>query len=793
MKLNTLFAAAFLLTTGVALAKNAEPAAVGKIAQPGVAQPFRLHDVRLLPGPFLTGQQTAAEYLLSLRADSLLANFRREAGLKPKAPHYGGWESQGVSGHCGGHYLSGCALAYAATGDEEFKQRVDYFVTELAECQAAAKDGYVAAIPGGREVYAQVARGEIKFDGFHLNGCWVPNYTLHKQFAGLRDAYRLTGNKQALEVAVKLADWFDGVVAKLSDEQIQTMLNCEHGGLNETFADLYVDTGDERYLKLAQRIYHREVLEPLSKRVDILPGRHANTQIPKLIGLARLYEVAGRPADHDAAEFFWQTVVHHHSYVTGGHCDHEHFAKPDQLNDRLSDDTTETCNVYNMLKLTEHLFSWQPTVETADFYERALLNHIRSSQHPDGRVIYNLTLRPGGTKHYQRKYEDFTCCVGTGMENHVRYGAGIYYHRDFQLWVNLFIPSELNWKERGVKVRQETAWPNGESTTLTITTDKPQNFTLYIRQPHWATSGLDLRIVSPNGHIDSNHHSQGGYAILNGEWHSGTKVEVSFPMALRTEAMPDNPNRIGIFYGPTLLAGDLGASDDPQRDSPTFVPVLVTEGKPVSDWLETVDRDKLEFRTKKVGRDRDVTLRPFHELHDRSYTVYFDVFNSQQWSEREAEFAAAHRAEAELTVRTVDEVRVGEQQSEQDHHFAGDKSESGAHEARRWRHAQPDGHFEYQLRVDPAAAHELRCTYWGAETGHRVFDILVNSQKIGRETLTNERGAKFYDVTYPIPPELTRDKQAITVRFESAENGLAGGVFGVRLLREVAQSFSRQL
>lgn len=788
MKLSIFFAAAFFLTTCSAPANNAAPAAIGAIAQPGVAQPFSLHDVRLLPGPFLTGQQTAAEYLLSLRADSLLANFRREAGLKPKAPHYGGWESQGVSGHCGGHYLSGCALAYAATGDEEFKQRVNYFVSELAECQAAAKDGYVAAIPGGREVYEQVQRGEITFDGFHINGLWVPNYTLHKQFAGLRDAYRLCGNKQALEVAVKLADWYDGIVAKLSDEQIQTMLGCEHGGLNETFADLYVDTGDERYLKLAQRIYHREVLEPLSKRVDILPGRHANTQIPKLIGLARLYEVAGRTADHDAAEFFWQTVVHHHSYVTGGHCDHEYFAKPDQLNDRLSDDTTETCNVYNMLKLTEHLFAWQPTVETADFYERALLNHIRSSQHPDGRVIYNLTLRQGGTKHYQRKYEDFTCCVGTGMENHVRYGAGIYFHDADSLWVNLFIPSELNWRERGVTVRQETEWPKGQSSTLTIETDKPQIFTLRIRRPHWAAKGMIATVTKASGETIQYVRRGNGYTEISQEWADGDRVQIEFPMTLRTEAMPDNPHRIGIFYGPTLLAADLGASDDPQRDSPNFVPVLVTDGKPVSDWLKTVDRDKLEFRTKAVGRDRDVTLRPFHELHDRSYTVYFDVFNSQQWAERQAEVEAARRAEAELVARTVDEVRVGEQQSEQDHHFAGDQSESGAHEARRWRHAQPGGHFEYQLRVDPTATHELRCTYWGAETGHRVFDLLVNGEKVGRQTLTNENGAKFYDVTYPIPAELTKDKAEITVRFESAENGLAGGIFGVRLLRVQPES-----
>ncbi|MBC8097275.1 MAG: glycoside hydrolase family 127 protein, partial [Akkermansiaceae bacterium] len=415
---------------------------------PPQARTFSAASVRLLSGPFKQGQDLAAKYLLSLEADRFLAWFRKEAGLVPKATNYGGWEAQGIAGHSLGHYLTGCALAYAATGDPQFLDRVNYIVTELAECQKAGGTGYIAAIPGGKKAYAEVAAGDIRSKGFDLNGIWVPNYTMHKVFAGLRDAYRLGGNPQALEVSKSLADWFEKTHAGLNEEQMQKILAAEHGGLNETFADLYADTGDERYLKLARRFHHKAILDPLARGEDILPGKHANTQIPKLIGLATLYELTGDRGDRAGAQFFWDRVVHHHSYVTGGHCDGEHFGAADRLNNRLSSNTTETCNVYNMLKLTEHVFGWNPSADAADFYERALLNHIRSSQHPDGRVIYNLSLKPGFHKEYQSPYDGFTCCVGSGMENHVRYGEGIYFHNDDNLWVNLFIASEVNWKAR---------------------------------------------------------------------------------------------------------------------------------------------------------------------------------------------------------------------------------------------------------------------------------------------------------------------------------------------------------
>jgi len=346
------------------------------------AEPFALEDVRLLHGPFKHAQDLQGQWLLTLEPDRLLAWFRKEAGLKPKALVYGGWEDRGVAGHCLGHYLSGCSLMYASTGDVRFLERVDYLVKELTLCQESNGNGYVAAIPGGKQVFAQVAAGDIRSAGFDLNGPWVPLYTLHKLFAGLVDAYRLCDSEQALAVNRKLADWLGTVLSQLDHAQMQKILACEHGGMNEALADLYADTGDERYLALSRRFHHEHVLDPLTREEDRLNGLHANTQVPKLIGLARRYELTGDQDDRTAAAFFWERVVNHHSYVTGGHCINIHFGPPDTLNDRLGVTTTETCNFYNMLIRTRHLFQWEADARVADFYERALYNQILCSQHP---------------------------------------------------------------------------------------------------------------------------------------------------------------------------------------------------------------------------------------------------------------------------------------------------------------------------------------------------------------------------------------------------------------------------
>ncbi|HWQ93645.1 MAG TPA: beta-L-arabinofuranosidase domain-containing protein [Clostridia bacterium] len=756
------------------------PAQVEPVASP-VAKPFPLRDVRLLDGPFKQGQEIAVRYLLSLEPDRFLSNFRKEAGLEPRAKHYGGWESQGVSGHCGGHYLSACALGYAATGDRRLLERVEYLVKELAACQQANSNGYLAAIPNGKRIYSQVAAGDIRSSGFDLNGGWVPNYTLHKLFAGLRDAYRLCQNQQALEVSRKLADWLEQTHSRLDEAQMQKILAAEHGGLNESLVDLYVDTGEKRYLALSRRFHHRAILDPLAQGQDILPGKHANTQIPKLVGLAARYEVAGDPSDRAAADFFWERVVQHHSYVTGGHCDHEHFGQPDKLNDRLSNMTTETCNVYNMLKLTRHVFGWRPTAGVADFYERALLNQIRSTQHPDGRVIYNLSLKPGHFKEYQSPYDDFTCCVGTGMENHVKYGEAIYFHGPDALWVNLFIASELDWKERGLKVRQSTLWPDRASSTLEFSMDQPQEFALRLRQPHWARSGLTIAI---NGKPQPAVAAPSGFVEIRRRWSAGDRVELGFAMSLRTESMPDNPARIAIFYGPTLLAARLGPVNDPGAGQPGYVPALVPTDRSVSDWVQPVSLDTLTFKTAGVGRPRDIELMPFHRLHDQRYTVYLDTFTADDWAKREADIKAEQEREQLLAARTLDVLRIGEMQPERDHAVQGEKTSAGEAMGRKWRHATDGGWFSFEMKTAPDQDNELLCTYWGGESGRRTFDILVDGTKVAVQTLLDNKPGQFFDVGYAVPQELTRGKHKVTVKFQAHPDCWAGGLFGARMVRE---------
>ncbi len=744
------------------------------------AKPFDLSRVRLLESPFRRAMERDGEYLLRLEPDRLLSRFRSEAGLSPKAPPYGGWEAMSIAGHSLGHYLSACSMMFAATGDERFLQRVNYIVDELEQCQQAHGDGYVAAIPNGKRVFTEeIAKGNIRAKPFDLNGLWVPWYTLHKLFAGLLDAHRYCGNEKALTIATRLADWADNILANLSDEQMQTMLACEHGGMVEVLAELYARTGNERYLRLAKRFYHRAVMDPLARGVDCLPGLHGNTQVPKVIGMARLYELTGERVPYRViAEFFWERVVHHHCYVIGGFTDGEMFGPPDRLSDRLGTNTAEVCKTYNLLKLTKHLFSWEPSAEKADYYERALYNHILASQNPDdGMMCYYVPLRPGHYKTYSTPFDSFWCCVGTGMENHARYGEFVYFHTDDELLVNLFIPSELDWREKGVRVRLETKFPEEERVRLTFSCERPTEFTLSIRCPHWLAGLPEVWLNGERLPLSARPRS---YLSLRRPWQSGDVVEVRLPMGLWMEPLPDNPSKVAILYGPIVLAGDLGPIDQP---APDLIPALVTQGRPLNEWLEPVPGQPLTFRTKGVGRPNDVTLLPFPFLHHRRYTVYWDLLTEEQWREREAEWKAEQERQRELEQRTVDVVLIGDEESERAHNLQGERTGSGNFGGRRWRHAVEGGWFSYELAVDPDQPMALVVTYWGSDAGPRAFDILVDGKVIATQRLNRIKPERFVDVVYPIPPELTKGKTKITVRFQAHPNRTAGGVFGLRTVR----------
>lgn len=753
--------------------------------------PFELNDVKLLDGPFKHATELNVQSLMNYDPDRFLAKFRSEAGLEPKAEHYHGWEDNTIAGHSLGHYLSACALMYKTTGNPEFLKRVNYIVDELDACQQADGEGYIGAFPEGKRILKEeVAKGDIRAQGFDLNGIWVPYYTQHKVMAGLFEAYDLCGNEKALQINIRFAGWLGTIIDDLSDEEIQEMLHCEHGGINESLAELYAKTGNEKYLEKSRVFHHKAILDPLSEGVDILPGKHGNTQIPKLIGLARRYELTGDEKDRKTAEFFWERVVNHHSYVTGGHGNHEYFGPPDTLRNRLSDETTETCNVYNMLKLSRHLFQWEASPEVADFYERALLNQILSSQHPhDGRVIYNLSLEMGGHKTYQDPLW-FTCCVGTGMENHSKYGRNIYFHNDGELYVSQFIASELNWKEKGIKIIQETQFPAEQETMLKFECENPVKLTLKVRYPQWVEKGVTVKINGKEKRIKTR---AGSFIELTRKWETGDKVELEFPFTLRLETMPDDSNRVAVFHGPLALAGDLGPEDDPEAYNPMYVPVIMTETRNLSEWLEPVPGKDNTFMTKNVGQPRDIILKPFFRTHERRYSVYFDMFNRESWAEYQAEYKAGLARKKQLEEATIDFFQPGEMQPERDHNFKSEKTWVGENKNRKFREVDRGGWFSCEMDVAPGNPASLAVEYWGGYTGSKTFDILVEDEKIATENISDKKPGEFVDIVYEIPETLLSEKEKITVKFVPHTGHRAGPVFGVRTIKKINSKIKQNL
>jgi uncharacterized protein len=713
-------AAALLLTRTFGRAADALPALAGATvnpitnAIPFAAPPLPLSAVRLTGGPLKKAQELGRANLLKLDMDRIMYRFRERAGLPPKADDgYGSWEGPGrqLTGAIAGHYLSAVSYMYAATGDSQFKDRAAYLVNEYKEVQDKQGDGYLGALMGnpprgtqggpldGKILFEQIAQGNINAagrpitnpaqGGFDLNGMWSPWYVQHKLLSGLRDAYRQTGNRAALDIAAKHAAWIETIVGGLSPEQLQLMLTVEFGGINESLADLYADTGDDRWLKLSQRFHHDAIVNPLAQGQDILAGKHGNTNIPKLLGELARYVYAGNAPDGDAAKFFWEAVVNHHSFATGGHGYDESFGPADKLSGQVDGTikangdtrTCESCNVYNMVKLTRLLFALNPDNKFAEFHERALFNHVLASiNFDDGQLCYMVPVGRGVTHEYQG--DGMTCCVGTGLENHALHGYGIYNTSADKLWVNLYAPSTAQWKEAGIGIETSVVPGDTDVATVKFTAGAPKAFSLALRRPFWAGDGFALKV---NGQPEKDLPNAGTYAELKRTWKTGDTVEVTLPKALYKETLPDNPRRTALKWGPYVLGADYGAPNvrnvqqaaqaaataansvggvaggagvaaasggasggrrggrgrgGPQ---PKYAVFLAAADAPVTTWLKRLPANDpaqpdattnvpTVFHATGVGGDNnEVDFKPFYQLTGRRYGIYQDIYTPEDW------------------------------------------------------------------------------------------------------------------------------------------------------------------
>ena len=765
---------------------------------PAQVEYFDLKDVRLLDGPFKTAQDRDKEYILELDPDRLLAPYLREAGLPPKAPSYENWENTGLDGHIGGHYLSALAMMYAATGKAKILDRLNYMVSELKRCQDNAGTGYIGGVPGGSDMWKDVSEGKIKAAGFDLNGKWVPLYNIHKPLAGLKDAYVFAGNETAKEMLIKYADWAAGLVKNLSNEQMQDMLRSEHGGLNEVFADVAEITGDEKYLELARRFSHRAILDPLLRNEDKLTRMHANTQIPKVIGYKRIADLEGNEAWDNAAAFFWETVVDNRSVAIGGNSVRENFHPVDDFSSMVnSNQGPETCNTYNMLKLSKMLFQTDPEPKYMEFYERALYNHILSTVQPEkGGFVYFTPMRPGHYRVYSQPQTSMWCCVGSGLENHTKYGELIYARSADELFVNLFIPSVLKWEDKGVTFTQNTAFPFEEKTQFTVNTPKSVRFTLKIRRPKWMEGEETVRI---NGKEYKTELSN-GYLSVERKWKDGDKVEVELPMKAHLEQLPDGSNFYAVLYGPVVLGAKTDTTDmqglyaDSSRGGHIAhgrlmplneMPMLVAQPEDILSNIKPVEGRPLTFTAAGVlisEKYKNLELIPFFAIHDSRYAVYFQQTTPEKYEEMQKRIAAEEQERLFLAARTLDHVAPGEQQPESDHFFRSEDSQTGVHRDRRWRDAK--GWFSYQLDSKGYKTPILRITYSRSDAG-RNFDILVNDEKLAEVTIERAGGDNFFTVDYMIPESIMSEANdgKLTVKFAARPNSVAGGIYDVMLLR----------
>ncbi|RXG12002.1 hypothetical protein DSM03_10799 [Leeuwenhoekiella aestuarii] len=763
---------------------------------------FDLDEVTLLEGPLQKGRDLNIEVLLQYDVDRLLAPYRIEAGLEPISDPYANWA--GLDAHVGGHYLSAMAMNYAATGNEACKKRMDYMIAQLDTIQQANAVnnpswgvGYLGGMPNSEKVWSTLKKGDLSA----YKQSWAPWYNIHKMYAGLRDAWLYADDERAKRLFLKYCDWGMAITADLDAAKMEEMLDVEHGGMNEIFADAYQISGDPKYLEAAKRFSHKRLLNPLAEGNDILNNMHANTQIPKFVGFSRIAELANAEKYEDASQFFWKTVVENRSLAFGGNSRREHFPSKASSIDYVNViDGPETCNSYNMLKLTEDLFRINPQARYAEFYERTLFNHIRSSQHPEhGGYVYFTSTRPRHYRVYSAPNEAMWCCVGTGMENHGKYNQFIYTHSENALYVNLFVASEVNWSEKSVSLKQTTNFPEEEQTRLKITKGNAA-FDLNLRYPSWAKA--DGFSITVNGKSVEVNVDKGSYVTLSRNWKKGDVVVVQFPMENTTVAMPNVPEYQAFMHGPILLGAKTGTQDLNgliagdgrwgQYPSGKFLPVdqapiLITEKlSALVNQLEPIANKPLHFTldTKVLNSDKNLELEPFANIHDARYMTYWLSLTPEGYTSYTDSLAALEKRKIEIENRTLDYVATGEQQPETDHNMQEEKSRRGNANEDFFREAPADGYFSYEFATNSQTDLSLLVRYWGAEWGGRKFDIYIDDQKLVTEDNTKRwEQSLFKDMVYEIPNELVKGKKQIRVKFQALPYNTAGAVYSIRLLR----------
>ena len=759
---------------------------------------FKAQEVKLLPSIFKNAEQTDLRYMLALDADKLLAPYLREAGLPARTTSYTNWENTGLDGHIGGHYLTALSLMYASTSSPKVGDRLNYMLTELKRCQDKNGNGYIGGVPGSNALWQDIANGKIQVGTFDLNKKWVPLYNIHKTIAGLKDVYVYTKNPLAKQMLVDYGNWFVWLTSKLSDEQIQRLLISEYGGLNEVFADLYQITSDKKYLKLAYQFSDLKILNPLAKQEDKLSGLHANTQIPKVIGFKRIATVGNDKAYNTASKFFLETVINNRTVALGGNSVREHFNPTNDFSTMITSvEGPETCNSYNMLKLTKLLYEDEGLSSYMDYYERTLYNHILSSQHPTkGGFVYFTPMRPGHYRVYSQPQTSFWCCVGSGLENHAKYNELIYAHSDEELFVNLFIPSAVNWEEKGFSLVQNTSFPETETTLLTIQNAGKGSVALQIRYPNWVK--LNELKVKVNGKTEKITAKPGSYVKLQRVWKKGDQIEIVLPMHIKAEPMPGKSPYVALLNGPILLAAKTdstnltglfaddsrmghiaGGTQYPLQDMPLFVSNqtdYATQVYPVKGKSQTFKASNLIYPAAK----KNLELIPFYKLHDSRYIVYWQTVNESGLVAMKAQLAKEEAEKAKLLALTIDMVYPGEQQPESDHFIEMENSQNGTHRDRHWRTAK--GWFSYQLANPKKESAVLRLTYFGRDA-NRNFRVLINDKEIAKVSLDGKMGDKFYEVDYQIPTEITNKTNKLKVKFIAENGSETAGIYELRLMR----------